>query len=430
MTKTFNILEHLNQLEIVKETSTDYHCTCPLCGDGGFKIDKFSGKYNTFKCGCMDSPRGKRAVINAISPQDNNKKSIRPKQVRTWVYCDRFSNPLVRVGREDFGDGRSPKRWQERWQPVTSEQLPVNSSQQVVTNDYSPSTGKWIKGLKGIKREDIPVYRYSEVREAIAAGKTIFIVEGEPCADELWELGIPATTNIGGAGKWKPSDSAALAGAKVVLCPDRDKPGVLHMERIATDFPHAQWLYVFPNSPLWNNLPDNQGLDLVDWLEERQLTAAELLSSVEARRSLPQKELQAKATAEISFSQMLEEYDQIQKLLCPGERYWLLVKLAKRCKMSVSQLMDAYDRALRNQPLFEGMDIQDLLAETPERFDWLVAALMPMASTALLYAEAGTGKTLLVNSIIKAVAGGEDWNGYPTKHGKVLYVQTDSSPMR
>lgn len=48
-----------------------------------------------------------------------------------------------------------------------------------------------------------------------------------------------------------------------------------------------------------------------------------------------------------------------------------------------------------------------------------------MATTALLYAEAGTGKTLLVNSIIKAVAGGEDWNGYPTKHGKVLYIQTD-----
>jgi predicted transcriptional regulator len=63
--------------------------------------------------------------------------------------------------------------------------------------------------------------------------------------------------------------------------------------------------------------------------------------------------------------------------------------------------------------------------KTPERFDWLVAALMPMATTALLYAEAGTGKTLLVNSIIKAVAGGQDWNGYPTKHGKVLYIQTD-----
>ena len=48
-----------------------------------------------------------------------------------------------------------------------------------------------------------------------------------------------------------------------------------------------------------------------------------------------------------------------------------------------------------------------------------------MPKSSILYAKAGMGKTLLVNSIIKAVAGGQDWNGYPTKHGKVLYIQTD-----
>ena len=81
---SFNILDHLDQLKIVKETNTEYHCQCPSCGDGGFKINKHSGKYFTHKCGCMDTAEGKKAVISALSPlpKDRNKKSIRPKQIR------------------------------------------------------------------------------------------------------------------------------------------------------------------------------------------------------------------------------------------------------------------------------------------------------------------------------------------------------------
>ena len=277
MITNFSIFDHLNQLEIVKETSTDYHCTCPICGDGGFKIDKKSGKYFTHKCSCMDTPAGKKAVIKAIAPRDNNKKAIRPKQIRTWIYSDRSGNPLVRVCREDFGDGQTPKRWQEHWDGE-----------------------KWVKGTKGIKRENIPIYKYQEVKEALtegaatpsAQGQTIFIAEGEPACDALWDLGLPATTNIGGAGKWKASDSKDLAGAKVVLCPDRDKPGVKHTEAIASDFPDAQWLYAFPNSPFWHNLPARQGLDVADWIEDQNLTAADIWEAVEPRRQgLPNPEI-------------------------------------------------------------------------------------------------------------------------------------------
>jgi hypothetical protein len=46
---------------------------------------------------------------------DKSEKSIRPAQVRTWVYHSREGQPLVRVGRKDDGTGRKPERWQERW---------------------------------------------------------------------------------------------------------------------------------------------------------------------------------------------------------------------------------------------------------------------------------------------------------------------------
>jgi putative DNA primase/helicase len=251
----------------------------------------------------MDTPEGKKAVINTIAPNDNNKKAIRPKQVRHWIYCDRQGNPLVRVGREDYGDGRTPKRWQEHW--VSSSELGVSSiscgdaartelgeSQNYELRTKNYELGKWVKGLGDIQREDIPIYKYKEIREAIAQGKTIFIVEGEPCADALWKLGLPATTNIGGAGKWKSSDSKDLVGAKIVLCPDRDKPGIKHTEAIAQDFPDAQWLYAFPNSPYWYNLPASQGLDVADWIESDKLTAADIWEAVEPRRfGLPNPEI-------------------------------------------------------------------------------------------------------------------------------------------
>ncbi len=48
----FQILDYLDRLKVVKETRSEYHCLCPVCSDGGFKIEKKSGKYHAFKCGC------------------------------------------------------------------------------------------------------------------------------------------------------------------------------------------------------------------------------------------------------------------------------------------------------------------------------------------------------------------------------------------
>jgi putative DNA primase/helicase len=200
-------------------------------------------------------------------------KPIRPKQTRTWEYPSRDHSPFVRVIRIDDGQTSKPKRWQEHWDRT-----------------------EWVKGLQGIDRADIPIYRYTEIQTAIADGKPIFLVEGEVCADALWNLGIPATTNIGGAGKWKPSDSNDLKGAKVVLCPDRDQPGLAHMDAIAQDFPDAQWLYAFPTSDFWNRLPASGGADVADWIADYQLSAAHIWEACEPRRTQTSQPQLAKLT--------------------------------------------------------------------------------------------------------------------------------------
>jgi putative DNA primase/helicase len=83
--------------------------------------------------------------------------------------------------------------------------------------------------MTGVQR--IP-YRLHQLK----THQTVYIVEGEKDADNLWKIGIPATTNVSGAGKWRDSDSDALKHVGViraVLLPDNDDPGRDHMTRVA-----------------------------------------------------------------------------------------------------------------------------------------------------------------------------------------------------
>jgi len=197
------------------------------------------------------------------------KKAIRPRQTRYWEYPARDGSPLVRVVRFDDGEGggggekKKPAWHQERW----------NISK--IKNKNG-----WVPGIEGIDRADIPIYRYAEIQKAIERNELIFIVEGEACADILWKLGLAATCNIGGSSKWRNTDTSDLQGARIVIVPDRDKPGIKHAEVLHQEFPDALWLYPFPESKAWENLPESQGLDIADWVEHHKITAEEIKAAI------------------------------------------------------------------------------------------------------------------------------------------------------
>ncbi|MEG4519229.1 MULTISPECIES: DUF3987 domain-containing protein [unclassified Microcoleus] len=189
--------------------------------------------------------------------KEKTTKDIRPKDTRSWEYPDRNGSRLVRVVRVDDGEGNK-KIWQEHW-----------------------DGSKWQKGLGDVARASIPVYRYADVQKAIASNETIYLVEGEPCADLLWKLGMPATTNIGGGGKFTLTDSLDLQNAKViVIVPDRDKKGIEHADKLAEHFPDAMWLYPFPESKAWENLPEKGGLDIFDWIDHEKLSASQVKAAI------------------------------------------------------------------------------------------------------------------------------------------------------
>jgi hypothetical protein len=88
--------------------------------------------------------------------------------------------------------------------------------------------GGWHWNMQDVDR--VP-YRLPKLLNADPA-KTIFVVEDEKDADRLADLGLVATCNVGGAGKWRREYGDHLAGRSVVVIPDNDDPGRDHAQDI------------------------------------------------------------------------------------------------------------------------------------------------------------------------------------------------------
>ena len=95
--------------------------------------------------------------------------------------------------------------------------------------------GGWIWNLQETRRV---VYRLPEVIEALADKQTIHIAEGEKDVDNLWNVGLAATCNPMGAGKWLENYNELFRGADVVIIPDNDQPGEDHCKGIVRNLRH------------------------------------------------------------------------------------------------------------------------------------------------------------------------------------------------
>lgn len=92
--------------------------------------------------------------------------------------------------------------------------------------------------------------------------KIVFVVEGEKDVDKLAALGIVATCNTGGGGKWDDRYSEALRGRKVVILPDNDETGEKHLDTVGASLQGvAEWVRTL-RLP---GLPEKG--DVSDWIE-------------------------------------------------------------------------------------------------------------------------------------------------------------------
>ena len=217
--------------------------------------------------------------------------------------------------------------------------------------------GDWLWKLDGIRRV---VYRLPDLQGKDA----VFVVEGEKDAENLWRLGLPATTNAGGAGKWRTDYANQLRSAgvkRVAVLPDNDPAGEAHGRQVARSC-HDVGLIV-RLLPLPGLAPKG---DVSDWLRGHDKAA--LLEAVRA---------------------------------CP--------------------VFDP-SRLVASVPKLELTSLADLLAEPDEATDWLVEDRIPAGAIVLLAGLPKAGKSTLARDLTYAIATGQPWLGWPTHAGAVWYL--------
>lgn len=178
---------------------------------------------------------GRHAVSpRATGPASADAAKPAARLVQTYDYVDERGDLLFQVCRFEPKDFR-----QRRPDPA--------------------ARGGWNWSVKGVRQ--IP-YRLPELLEALASARPVFLVEGEKDVERLAALGITATCNAGGAGKW-PSDFARIfEAADVVILPDNDEAGRKHRDLVGVSLADEAASIRVLDLP---GLPEKG--DVSDWLD-------------------------------------------------------------------------------------------------------------------------------------------------------------------
>ena len=211
---------------------------CPKCGgDDRFAINTKKGVWHCRGCDKggdvielvehldgVDFIHAVETLTGEPPPKANGKRhrhALRQVVTATFEYQDESGAVVYVIERVEYQAASNGSSI------LTKSGKPKKSFRQRRPDPDHP--GEWIWNVGGVAK--IP-YRLPELIEAVAAGHPIYIPEGEGKVNALREIGIAATCNPGGAGKWLPEFNQYLRGADVVLLPDNDEPGWKHINDI------------------------------------------------------------------------------------------------------------------------------------------------------------------------------------------------------
>jgi putative DNA primase/helicase len=235
--------------------------------------------------------------------------------------------------------------------------------------------GGWANGVHGVRQ--VP-YNLPAVRGKAAAGGVVFVAEGEKDCHALTALGLVATTNAGGAGKWTATHAEHLRGARVVVLPDNDDPGRSHAENVARLCADA--------GATWVRVVELPGLapkgDVSDWLAAGGQRGAleQLVHDAAPWMPKPEPELAAAAKTETTYrarslAVIMKDPDVLKppqalvgRVVFPSR----VTMLAAREKSGKSTLTTAIVAAYTTGQAFLGGDIAppgDVLWISLEEFD-------------------------------------------------------------
>jgi putative DNA primase/helicase len=122
---------------------------------------------------------------------------------------------------------------------------------------------KWVLKEPKFPKGGKPLYRLHEI--VSRPNETVWIVEGEKCADAFAALGLLATTS-GSASTADGTDWSVLSGRKVKIWPDNDEPGLKYAREVTKQLLQlncdVQWVDISKLG--WS--VGSVGSDGVDWI--------------------------------------------------------------------------------------------------------------------------------------------------------------------
>ena len=194
-----------------KREGRNWRCRCPL--HGGCSLMLADGRDGKLLVTCYGGNCDRNEVLaelrrRGLLPEPGGGKSI----TATYDYVDEDGRLLFQVCR------LVPKNFLQR---------------------RPDGTGGWIWRTEGVRKV---LYRLPDLvaaaKGANGAPWRVYICEGEKDVDRMREQwGVVATTNPGGAGKWRRDYARYFSGADVVILPDNDDAGGNHVQTVAPSTP-------------------------------------------------------------------------------------------------------------------------------------------------------------------------------------------------
>lgn len=209
---------------------------------------------------------------------------------RTYDYTDAAGALVYQVCRIEWEDaGRKHKTFMQRrpdgeghwiWGLSGGDFLQSRSN-----GDWYQATKDRVAKWKGAKRRNFPsgvehgLYRLVDFREQASADDFVFLPEGEKDVDTIFDWGMVASTNSGGAKNWQARHAEEFRGRKVVIPVDNDDAGRERGEKIAESlWGIAESIRLLDFADIWPGAP--KGADVTDWKKQREGDGDELSTIV------------------------------------------------------------------------------------------------------------------------------------------------------
>jgi hypothetical protein len=212
----------LPRLEAVKKSGPGFMARCPAHVDGTASLSVAPGRDRPVVLHChanchpddvLNALGLTWADLGPVEPRADTGETWTPAgpAVAVYDYRDESGTLLFQVCRTASKDFR-----------------------QRIPDPTTKSGYRW--RLDDVRR--VP-YRLPQLIEAVTNGTGVFICEGEKDVHSLVAIGLVATCNPGGAGKWRPEYAEHFRDASVLIVADKDDPGRAHARQVRDCLVHV-----------------------------------------------------------------------------------------------------------------------------------------------------------------------------------------------